>query len=143
VLLRDAAGVLLFSRHDANLLWSHWQSEYRQVHSAGLPALLERYQRVVEEMQRIDDAKQIRVLRAAKIVAITTSGAASHQRLLSALQPKVVVCEEAGEVLESHIVAALTQGTEQLIMIGKTHAPTSHTCMHACMHADTARWRVI
>ena len=49
---------------------------------------------------------------------MTTSKAAMIQRLLTALQPKVVVCEEAGEVLESHIAAALTPGTEHLIMIG-------------------------
>jgi superfamily I DNA and/or RNA helicase len=30
----------------------------------------------------------------------------------------VIVCEEAGEVLESHILAALTPGTQQLILIG-------------------------
>ena len=34
------------------------------------------------------------------------------------VKPKVVIIEEAAEVLESHIVAALSAGTQHLILIG-------------------------
>jgi superfamily I DNA and/or RNA helicase len=32
--------------------------------------------------------------------------------------PGIVLLEEAGEILESHVLAAMTQGTKQLILIG-------------------------
>jgi len=36
----------------------------------------------------------------------------------SATQLQIVVCEEAAEVLEAHVLASLTRNTEQLILIG-------------------------
>lgn len=38
------------------------------------------------------------VLRAAKVIGLTTTGVASHQRLIRALGPRVIVVEEAAEV---------------------------------------------
>ena len=57
-------------------------------------------------------------LRSAAIVGFTTSGAAKFDRLLHALRPRVVVCEEAGEVFEAHVLASLTSSAESLILIG-------------------------
>ncbi|KAG0010219.1 hypothetical protein BGZ82_003553, partial [Podila clonocystis] len=34
------------------------------------------------------------------------------------LAPKIIICEEAGEVLESHILSALSSSTQHLILIG-------------------------
>lgn len=49
---------------------------------------------------------------------MTTSGGASHSALLTSLRPQIILCEEAGEVLESHLLASLTSGTQHLILIG-------------------------
>jgi superfamily I DNA and/or RNA helicase len=49
---------------------------------------------------------------------MTTTGAAIHQQLLMALEPAVVVVEEACEVLEAQLLASLTPSVKHLIMIG-------------------------
>lgn len=49
---------------------------------------------------------------------MTTTGAARLQTILQALQCRIVVVEEAAEVLESHIIAALTKHCQHLILIG-------------------------
>ena len=49
---------------------------------------------------------------------MTTTGAAKHRTVLEQIQPKIVVVEEAAEVLEAHIITAVTQGTQHLILIG-------------------------
>jgi superfamily I DNA and/or RNA helicase len=49
---------------------------------------------------------------------MTTTGAAMHQQLLGGLGAKVVLVEEAAEVLEAHILACLSPSNEQLILIG-------------------------
>ncbi|KAF9105258.1 hypothetical protein BGX27_009708 [Mortierella sp. AM989] len=54
----------------------------------------------------------------AQVIGVTTYGAARHQTLIATLQPKIVICEEAGEVLESHILTALSKSTQHLILIG-------------------------
>ena len=57
-------------------------------------------------------------MRSAKIVGMTTTGAAIHQRLLNLLKAPVVIVEEAAEVLEPNLLAALTPHVKHLILIG-------------------------
>ena len=58
------------------------------------------------------------VLRSARVVGLTTTGVAGAQRLITSLGPRIVVIEEAAEVMEAHIIAALSARTEHLILIG-------------------------
>ncbi|XP_025196987.1 NFX1-type zinc finger-containing protein 1-like isoform X1 [Melanaphis sacchari] len=52
------------------------------------------------------------------VVGLTTTGAAMRHSLLLDLKPPIVIVEEAAEVLESHIVASLTEYCQHLILIG-------------------------
>ena len=58
------------------------------------------------------------ILKSAKLVGITTTGAAIHQNLLLAVKPSIIIVEEACEILESNLLATLTPSVKQLIMIG-------------------------
>lgn len=49
---------------------------------------------------------------------MTTTGAAAHQELLQKLRPKIVIIEEAAEILESHLITSLTTACQHLILIG-------------------------
>ena len=49
---------------------------------------------------------------------MTTTAAARYQQVLHMVKPRIVIVEEAAEVLESHIVSALSAGTHHLILIG-------------------------
>lgn len=49
---------------------------------------------------------------------MTTTGAASLKELVRALGARVLIVEEAAEVLESHVLAALSPETCHVIMIG-------------------------
>ena len=69
-------------------------------------------------MNSINQLKELTVLRESKIVGITTSGCGNNHELIQRLKPKVIICEEAGEVIESHVLASLTESTEHLILIG-------------------------
>ncbi|KAG7133767.1 NFX1-type zinc finger-containing protein 1 like [Verticillium longisporum] len=53
-----------------------------------------------------------------RIVGCTTTAASMHSSLISAFAPDVVMVEEAGEILEAHILAALQPCVQQLILIG-------------------------
>ena len=57
-------------------------------------------------------------LATAKVVGMTTTGAAKYQDVLQGLKPKIVIVEEAAEVLEAYITTALSESCEQLILIG-------------------------
>ena len=49
---------------------------------------------------------------------MTTTGAAIQQDLVRSLEAKIVIVEEAAEVLEAHILSSLTASNEQVILIG-------------------------
>ena len=49
---------------------------------------------------------------------MTTTGAGKHRRILQRICPKIVLVEEAAEVLEAHIITSLTKGCQHLILIG-------------------------
>lgn len=59
-----------------------------------------------------------RCLERADIIGITTTGLAKQGALLRRLRSKVVICEEAGEVLEGHLINAILPTCQHLIQIG-------------------------
>ena len=69
---------------------------------------------VAEHRNKLD----IEICRTKKIIGLTTTGAARLAPMLEALGSKIIMCEEASEVLESHTIASLTASCEHLIMIG-------------------------
>lgn len=99
-------------------LYMYWHSKYR----AHLMQELEEGCKVFNE--KCEDANRARKnadrypLDAADVIGMTTTGAAKYQHVLHLVKPKIVIVEEAAEVLESHIVSALNAGTQHLILIG-------------------------
>ncbi|KAF2463801.1 P-loop containing nucleoside triphosphate hydrolase protein [Lindgomyces ingoldianus] len=61
---------------------------------------------------------ELRCLQEANIIGLTTSGLARNMKLLRRLPIKAVIVEEAGEVLEAHILTALLPSVEHLVLIG-------------------------
>ena len=57
-------------------------------------------------------------MKTADVIAMTTTCAARYRRSLANIQPKVVIIEEAAEVLEAHVITSLSEGVEHLILIG-------------------------
>ncbi|KAM3141978.1 hypothetical protein pb186bvf_005851 [Paramecium bursaria] len=73
------------------------------------------------ELKEIRQLYQIRdayILRNMKIIGLTVTGCAKYIDLLKSLNAKIMVIEEAAEVLESHCAAILNKNIEHLIMIG-------------------------
>lgn len=73
------------------------------------------------EQQKIKNVHRdvdIRILRQADIIGVTTTGLARDIEMLRLVGSKVVICEEAAEVLEAHLLSALMPGVQHLIQIG-------------------------
>ena len=58
------------------------------------------------------------MLREVRVIGATTSGAAKNKAMLDAAEATVVLVEEAGEILESHVITSLSSATKHLILIG-------------------------
>lgn len=53
-----------------------------------------------------------------KLIACTTTGLSKYRGVLSAFQPKVLMIEEAAEILEGTVIAGMFHSLEQLILVG-------------------------
>lgn len=69
-------------------------------------------------LQALRDEVNVRAYRNVDVIGLTTSGAAKHLALLSALGAGVLLCEEAAEVLEPHLLASISRDTKHVILIG-------------------------
>jgi hypothetical protein len=78
----------------------------------------EQYAEEKKRLQEIKDSFDLKIMRKSSVIGMTTSGAATMRGLVQALAPRVVVVEEAAEVLEAHVLSALSPNTQHLIMIG-------------------------
>jgi hypothetical protein len=99
-------------------LYNYWVScfcEEKALHIRHMNAEFSRLTSRLEELYAEDD---FTALRQALVVGMTTTGAAKYRRLLQRIRPRIVIVEEAAEVMESHIVTTLSPHCQHLIMIG-------------------------
>lgn len=76
------------------------------------------FNEVQTKLDRVFGERDAGIIQAKRIIACTTNGAAKYFQAIQAALPGVVLVEEAGEILEAHILTSLGPQTEQLIMIG-------------------------
>lgn len=76
------------------------------------------YEKIKDDRQRVSWDVDLRCLHEADVVGVTTTGLAKNLELLRKLRCKVMLCEEAGEVLEAHTITAFLPSVEQAILIG-------------------------
>ena len=92
-------------------LYRYWLLKKQQEDIEKYSAMCDKYQETIQN-------SYYSVLESQDVIGMTTTGAAKNQRLIQMLKPKIVIVEEAAEVLESHIISALSAGTQHLILIG-------------------------
>jgi hypothetical protein len=80
------------------------------------------------DIHTIFGEKDRRNIRNKRIIACTTTGAASFVKSIQSASPGILLVEEAGEILESHVLTALGPDTKQAILIGdhKQLRPKAH-----------------
>lgn len=76
------------------------------------------YNNAQDEIVRRSRESTVAFLKQKRIIGCTTTGAAKYAEDLAAVSPDVLLVEEAGEILESHILTALGEKTKQMILIG-------------------------
>jgi hypothetical protein len=107
-----------FTRTDRQALAKDWATLLELDAAADVSSFTKDYRRAAkieaEFQARIDSV----VLRSAAAIGMTTNGAAKYNMTIRALQPEVIIVEEAAEVSEASIIASLTPSTKHLIIIG-------------------------
>ena len=79
---------------------------------------LRAYEHLCNELTELKTQHRADILKEKAVVAMTITGASINYDLLQAVQPSIVVVEEAAELMEAQLVPALGSWAKQLILIG-------------------------
>jgi hypothetical protein len=114
----DAFDIWSMPRKERQEKLKTWQDilfkeQVAHVHDDG-----EAYNSCLASIEQMYGRKTEAILNEKRIIGCTTTGAAKHGERIRAASPTVLLVEEAGEILESHILTAMGPNTNQLILIG-------------------------
>ena len=72
----------------------------------------------INEKEYLENEIKLNICKNRKIVGMTITGASVNSELIQQLAPKIVIVEEAAEILEPSLIAALNEKVEHLVLIG-------------------------
>ncbi|KAI4900627.1 hypothetical protein NFI96_021503, partial [Prochilodus magdalenae] len=110
--------VWLLPLKDRWKLYRLWVLRYRTELRAKALQAEQIYQDAAERLAEVRRHEDLCVLREAKVIGMTTTGAAKYRQALQVLRPRLIIVEEAAEVLEAHTITTLSQDCQHLILIG-------------------------
>ncbi|GAW25045.1 putative AAA family ATPase [Rosellinia necatrix] len=95
-----------------------WTKDIMQDRLRELTTHIENFNKCQKTILKLRQEKTEHILQSKRIIACTTTAASMYASEIQAAAPGVVIVEEAGEILESHILAAMGPTTKHLIQIG-------------------------
>ena len=99
-------------------VYNQWRLEILKAISSYVRESGAAYDQALLQLRAVHMEKDLEVIRQKRIIACTTTAAAKYVKQIQSVAPGVVLVEEAGEILESHILTALSPETKQLILSG-------------------------
>ncbi|KAJ4354192.1 uncharacterized protein N0V89_005926 [Didymosphaeria variabile] len=119
VLLEKAArDVHSLTRVERGMIRNIWAQEMRDDALDDVFEKVKDTERIQRQITNVHDEIDRRVLQDADVIGITTTGLAKRIATLQRVRCKVIICEEAGEVMEPHMISALLPAAEHFIQIG-------------------------
>ncbi|KAK4548613.1 hypothetical protein LTR36_009523 [Oleoguttula mirabilis] len=95
-----------------------WEKDLVQDRSSAITSVAEEFNASESTLRDVLNQRDTEVIQRKRIVACTTTAAAKYTKQLQSTSPGIILVEEAGEILESHVLTALTPSTKHLVLIG-------------------------
>lgn len=115
----STGGIWALDKNARKARWAGWEAAIKAEVAEKVTKKVKAHDTLARELSGLQRQKDVQRVRAARVVGCTTTGAAIHHSLLAEARCGVVLVEEAAEVLEAHVLAALGDSTKHLIMIGE------------------------
>ncbi|KAI5868688.1 P-loop containing nucleoside triphosphate hydrolase protein [Durotheca rogersii] len=113
-----SADVWSMKKEDRMKKIDQWTEEIREESMADLVNSVATFNKTQKVLQITRKDKTEQILQSKRIICCTTTAASMFSQEIQAATPGIIVVEEAGEILESHILAAMGPNTKHLIQIG-------------------------
>lgn len=117
-MLDTAQDLYRVPEHLRGAMYLVMQTKLRARMRTELHELAQTYNGFTTQIQIGSWEKDIAYLSKAPIIGMTTTGLSKYRALVSALKPKIVLIEEAAEVLEGPVSVACVESLEHLILVG-------------------------
>lgn len=95
-----------------------WTRELYLEQATSLQGLIRDYNLAFEKFSAVRNEKHAEIIKQKRIIGCTTSAAGKYRESLMRANPGIVLVEEAGEILESHVLTSLFTNTKHLVLIG-------------------------
>ncbi|KAL8785976.1 MAG: hypothetical protein Q9213_003052 [Squamulea squamosa] len=99
-------------------LYRHMQQQVKDIMTSKMRRLVAEYEKQVADLKIGKWEVDTNYLKESNIIGCTATGISKYRGLLSSLEPKIVLIEEAAETLEAQITAACFDSLEHLILVG-------------------------
>ncbi|XP_068769058.1 NFX1-type zinc finger-containing protein 1 isoform X2 [Struthio camelus] len=99
-------------------LYRHWLQMYQGFIRRRILQHEQQYQAAAERLAELRLQEDLCILKEAQVVGMTTTGAAKYRQILQKVEPRIVIVEEAAEVLEAHTITTLSKACQHLILTG-------------------------
>ena len=106
------------SASERTVLHKHWIQQQTNELNNNLLYSLDSFHASKSALDKCHQELDLRCLLQSHVIGVTTTGLARKMDVLRRVRAKVLICEEAGEVLEAHILTALLPSVEHAILIG-------------------------
>lgn len=110
--LNDMSGL------ERSALHKHWVQQSTSELNQRFLHVLDSYRQLRDSLKKCHQELDLRCLLRAHVIGVTTTGLARNLDVLRRVRSKVVMIEEAAEVLEAHTLTALLPSVEHAILIG-------------------------
>ncbi|RGB25652.1 hypothetical protein C1646_771434 [Rhizophagus diaphanus] len=117
-LLLNDYSIWQMSRSERERLHDYWRTKIHKEFVDKLSNLQKKHEEKRKEMNNIYDSGSRQILLESDVIGATTNEVARYQDLIRSIKPNIIICEEAGQILEAHVLGALTPSTQHLILIG-------------------------
>ncbi|PVG01698.1 P-loop containing nucleoside triphosphate hydrolase protein [Serendipita vermifera] len=116
--VKDAAHIWGLSKHARLEKLSLWKERILKKRIASIQELAAQFNEVQANLDAKWDERDGYVISQKRIIGCTTTAAAKYRKHINEGAPQVLLVEEAGEILESHILTAMSKATKKVILIG-------------------------
>lgn len=103
---------------DRPTLVNHWANEITGEIAREMTNSLRDIEDSKTTIRLVHEEVDRRILDTTDVIGLTTTGLAKNASVLRSINAKVVVCEEAAEVLEAHMLGTFMSSVQHLILIG-------------------------
>ncbi|CAK9210253.1 unnamed protein product [Sphagnum troendelagicum] len=103
---------------ERDLLIEEWKREMIEPLIDDLIDLVSKFDQAQALLKELRSKGKINLLQSKRIIGCTTTGAANFSAELESVHAGVLLMEEAGEILEAHVLASMPSHCKHVIMIG-------------------------